>query len=225
MSPDHGNRVVLYSRVSTTGQAEDGVSLAMQDRKMRDYSSLYGLRVVAHLRDDGYSGKTLERPAVDELRALIDRRDIDGIVVYKLDRLTRSIRDFANLVAELERVGISLYSVEEKLDTTTANGEFFTNLMVLMAQWERRQIGERTKAALAQVKASGRHLGKPPFGYRVQDGKLVKHAAEWRIVKRIRRMSGEGMSLQRIADAMNAEGVPTSVEGGKWHRMTVARTL
>lgn len=224
MLPENVMKVALYSRVSTAGQADDGLSLAMQERRMRDYARLYRLQVAAVVRDDGFSGKSLQRPGVEEIQRMIDAGVIQGVVVLKLDRLTRSVRDFVNMVAEFEQAGISLFSVEEKLDTTTASGEFFTQLMVLVSHWEARVIGERTKSALAQARAEGKALGRTPFGYRREGGKFVREDRQWPTVLKIRRLRRRGHSLQEITDDLNAGGT-TTANGGAWHRGSVKRIL
>lgn len=127
----------------------------------------------------------------------------------KLDRLSRSVADFAKLLEQAQRKGWSLVVLDLGIDATTAAGEMVANVMASLAQWERRMIGERTRAALAVKKQQGVRLGREPK----LDAKLRA---------RIRRARQRGRSFAAIADQLNAENVPTAQGGAKWHPSTVS---
>src|SRR5438105_1968455 len=116
--------VLGYVRVSTDEQARDGVSLDAQAAKIRDYCRLHELPLARVLVDRGLSGKGLDRPALQELFTAAEAGQVAGIVVYKLDRLSRRTRDLLDLVDRLERAGVALHSLQEKLDTKSAVGRF-----------------------------------------------------------------------------------------------------
>ncbi len=225
MSPaDTPTRIAVYCRVSTAEQAKDGVSLAMQEERIRDYCRALDLTVVEVIRDEGHSGKNLKRPGVERLRELVQAGAINGIVIFKLDRLTRSVVDFGTLLGKLDDAGVALLSVKDSLDTSSASGRLVVNIMLSVSQWEREIISERTVEALAEVKAQGKHLGKPPVGYRVQDGKLVP-TDRYRQVEKAHALRAENMTLKAIAERFESDGEVTGAGGTTWHPNTVSRLL
>ena len=225
MTPSQiASRVVIYCRVSTADQAREGVSLDLQENRVRDYCRAMDLEVVEVIRDEGWSAKSLDRPGMARMFELIDQRVIDGALVYKLDRLTRSVVDFGSLLQRFEERNIALMSVRDSLDTSSAAGRLVTNIMLSVSQWEREVIGERTREALAQVKARGTHLGQPPVGYRVSSGRLVA-TERHRLVRRAHELRAGGMTLREIADALEQEGEVTGSGLSTWHPKQVSRLL
>ena len=146
----HGGtrRAMGYVRVSTDDQAREGVSLDVQEARIRAYCDAKGWQLVSIVRDEGKSAKDLKRPGLQELLTALPRwqRDFDALVVVKLDRLTRSVRDLGNLMDAFKRARVGFTSIQESVDTASASGELFFNLVASVSQWERRAIGERTQA-------------------------------------------------------------------------------
>jgi site-specific DNA recombinase len=144
-------KVIGYVRVSSNEQAENGVSLAAQKYRIRKYCKANGWTCVKILEDDGYSGKDLRRPALQRLLAGMGAKNdpVGALVVSKLDRLTRSVRDLIRLTELLLKHGIALVSIQEAVDTSTATGKMFYTLVTVISEWERGVIGERTRDALA----------------------------------------------------------------------------
>jgi DNA invertase Pin-like site-specific DNA recombinase len=171
-----------------------------------------GWQLVEVVEDRGYSAKDLRRPgiraALDELR----RGDAQGLVVAKLDRLSRSMLDFTAIMATAQRESWALVALDCAVDTTTPAGEAMANVLATFAQFERRLIGQRTREALAAKRAQGVRLGRP-------------RALSPGIVNRIRRERDQGASLARIADALNADGVATAHGGERWYASTVRAVL
>ena len=224
--PDAPTAAVAYLRVSTEQQATEGVSLEAQRRKVEMYAELYGLDLVAVEVDAGVSAKSLERPALDRARAMLASGEAAALVVVKLDRLTRSVADLGALVEDCNRQGWALLSVSEQIDTRTAGGRLVLNVLASVSQWERETIGERTRAALAYKRERGEKLGGDlPVGQALAaDGKtLVPDPAEARALDLVARLRADGLSIRRIADELNARGVPA--RGKRWHPTTVARVL
>ncbi|MBI3722714.1 recombinase family protein [bacterium] len=158
-------RVIGYVRVSTDKQADEGVSLAAQRSKLEAYASLYGLELVEVVVDAGVSAKTLDRPGLGRALDRLARGEADGLLVAKLDRLTRSVRDLGTLIAEHFETA-ALLSVAENIDTRSAAGRLVLNVLASVAQWEREAIGERTSAAMAHMAEEGRFTGgEAPYGY------------------------------------------------------------
>src|SRR5262245_47559175 len=143
-----------------------------------------GWRVLPALYDDGgFSGGTMERPALKRLIADIEEGKIDVVVVYKVDRLTRALSDFAKLVEVFDRHGVSFVSITQQFNTTTSKGRLTLNVLLSFAQFEREVISERVRDKVAASKKKGLWMGgMPPLGYDVKDRKLMVNEAESRIV-------------------------------------------
>lgn len=204
-------RAIGYARVSTDKQADHGVSLDAQAEKIRAMAVVQGAELVEVIVDAGESAKSLERPGLARVLELIDGRAVDVIIVAKLDRLTRSVKDLAELLERLNKRGIALVSVAESLDTGSAAGRLVLNIMTAVSQWEREAIGERTRDAMRHKKAKGEVVGTVPFGYQLAaDGeRLEPNSAELAIVAKIRQLRTHGYTLRAIADALNADGLTT----------------
>lgn len=188
-----GGRAVGYIRVSTQEQAQEGFSLDVQEARIVAYCQAKGWDLLRVYRDEGLSGKNLDRPGVQAMLGDLKGNGVDVVVVLKLDRLTRSIRDLGNLIEDLFG-GVALASVAEGFDSSTAAGEMVMNLLGTVAQWERKVIGERTKSALDYKATLGEWRGRIPFGFKVaEDGKLAEDADALKTIqaiKRSRRRSG-----------------------------------
>src|SRR5438309_2899167 len=136
--------------------------------------------------DGGFSGATIDRPALQRLLADITAGRVDTVVVYKIDRLTRSLADFAKIVEILDAKGASFVSVTQQFNTTTSMGRLTLNVLLSFAQFEREVIGERIRDKIAASKQKGMWMGGvPPLGYGVQDHKLVTIDGEADTVRRI----------------------------------------
>lgn len=171
-----------------------------------------GWDLAAVLTDDGYSAKSLERPAIAQALEMLTHGKADALVVARLDRLSRSLLDFAGLMERSRQEGWSLVALDLGVDTSTPAGEMMASVMASFAQYERRLIGQRTKDALAALKARGVRLGRP-----------VTLPTEVR--DRINIQRAEGKTLRAIAEVLNAEKVATSQGGAKWYPSTVAAVL
>jgi DNA invertase Pin-like site-specific DNA recombinase len=220
-------RVVGYVRVSTEEQASGGVSLAAQRDKIVAYAKLYDLELVEVIEDPGVSGKTLDRPGLTRALQLLKQGAADGLVVAKLDRLTRSVADMATLVARYfgERAGKSLLSVADQVDTRSSAGRLVLNVLVSVAQWERETIAERTAEALRHKRAVGQVYGPVPLGFVPNaDGMLIVVESESAVVERARQLRATGLSLRAVARQLTSDGCPTK-RGGRWHAVTIAKLL
>jgi len=223
-----GTRTVAYLRVSTSKQADKGVSLDAQRAKVEAYAALYDLDLVDVLVDAGASAKTLDRPSLRDALAMLDNGTADALLVVKLDRLTRSVRDLGALVERYFAPGCAtLLSVGEQIDTRSAAGRLVLNVLMSVAQWEREAIGERTAAALAHKRANGEKTGgDAPYGWRLgADGvHLVPHAGEQTILRAAKTLRDAGLSLRKIGAELAADGLlPRS--GGRWHPQSVKQLL
>lgn len=200
--------VLAYLRVSTTEQADSGAGLTAQ-RTTIDAEVERRSWNLSEIFTDTASGKSLAgRQGLDEALALLDAGQADVLVVAKLDRLSRSLLDFAALMERSRRKGWSLVALDLGVDTTTPAGEMVASLMATFAQYERRIIGVRTAEALAVKRASGVRLGRPP-------------SLPTPIVERIRSERDAGATYRAISDGLQADQVPTAQGGAHWHPATV----
>lgn len=222
-------KVIGYIRVSTEEQASDGVSLAAQREKLTAYAKLYDLELIEIIEDAGQSGKTLNRPGLQRALSVIRSGKAAGLLIAKLDRLSRSVVDWNTLIDGYfgERAGKQLFSVADSIDTRTAAGRLVLNVLMSVAQWERETIGERTKDALRYKIQKGERCGKVRFGYRLADDgvNLVEDQAEQEALAAIRRLKAAGQSLREIAAEMTRRGIQTKGGNTTWKHTTIARIL
>lgn len=216
-------KAIGYVRVSTEKQADSGVSLDAQCEKIRAMATLKDAELVDIIIDAGESAKNLRRPGVERLLSLVASGQVDCVIVCKLDRLTRSVKDLAHILETFERRKVSLVSVAESLDTATAAGRLVLNIMVSVSQWEREAISERTKDAMSHKKAQRQCVGNIQFGYRLgSDGAHVEaDPSEQSVLASISELRTSGKSFRGIASDLNRRGLTTR-KGGAWRHQYVA---
>jgi len=215
---------VGYCRVSTTTQAEEGVSLDAQRERIAAWCQAHGHELAAVHTDAGLSGKRADnRPALQA--ALTDAcRQKAALVVYSLSRLARSVPDAYTIAGRLDKAGASLVLLTESVDTTTAAGRMFFGMLAVLAAFERDLTAERTASALAHKRDEGQRIsGLAPFGYRFDGGTVIADEGERVVLDRIHKLRKRGLSLRAIAAALNSEGVPA--RGRKWHLRSVQLAL
>jgi len=206
-------RCAIYTRKST----EEGLDMEFNSLDaQREASSAYiasqraeGWVELADQYDDGgFSGGTLERPALKRLLADIEAGRVDVVVVYKIDRLSRSLMDFAKLVEVFDRTGVTFVSVTQSFNTTTSMGRLTLNVLLSFAQFEREVIGERIRDKVAASRRRGMWMGGfVPMGYRVQDRKLVIHEPEAAVIRMIFERFLKIGSATTLARLLRAEDV------------------
>jgi site-specific DNA recombinase len=205
-------RVVGYVRVSTAKQADGGHSLEAQRAKLDAYCALYGYDLVAVEADEGASASTTDgRPGLARALGLCRAGRADAVLVVKLDRLTRSTRDLGALLDESSRAGWGILSVGEQLDTTSAAGRLVVGVLGVVAQWEREAAGERTSAAMVDMRARGLYTGgEARYGYRVGTaGELVPDPAEQAALAAVRELRAAGLSLRATSAELAKRGMFT----------------
>jgi site-specific DNA recombinase len=197
-------RAALYTRVSTQEQAVEGFSLDAQLHRLTAYCESQGWTITDVYTDEGISAKDMERPELQRMLADAAAKKFEVILVYKLDRLTRSVSDLYEMLQIFERYGIGFKSATEVFDTTTAMGRLFITIVAALAQWERETIGERSREGQAQMVREGRFFGHTaPYGYDLVDGKLVVNEPEAEVVRTIFRLYLAGNGASRIAKYLN----------------------
>ncbi len=209
-----------YVRVSTDKQADKGVSLQAQAEKIRAMALVHGVRLAEIITDAGESASSMDRPGLVRLLSLVDSRKVQTVIIAKLDRLTRSVKDLTDLLERFQRRGVSLVSVAESLDTGSAAGRLVLNIMTAVSQWEREAIGERTATALQHKRAHRKVYNHLPYGFSRDGDALLPIADEQAVISRIRLYRSNGWTLRRIAEALNEEGVPTKL-GSRWFAQSV----
>jgi site-specific DNA recombinase len=217
-------KTIGYVRVSTDKQADRGVSLEAQAEKIRAMGVVHNAELIDIIVDGGESAKSLNRPGMARLLALVDGGEVRAVIIAKLDRLTRSVKDLCTLLERFERRGVALVSVAESLDTGSAAGRLVLNIMTAVSQWEREAIGERTRDAMNHKRTNGERVGNIQFGYRLcVDGKHVEpDPTEQAVLDEIRQLRESGATLRGIAADLNHRGHRTR-RGSAWRLEHVAR--
>jgi len=229
----------IYIRVSTEEQAREGVSLADQERRVREYASFKGLEVSEVYQDAGVSAKIPlnERTAGKLLtEALASEDGPKTVLATKLDRMFRSALDCLNNLETWRSQGVSFHLIDlggNAVDVDTAMGKMFITMMAGFAEMERNLISERVTHGIAQVIAEGGIVGRPPFGYEYsgtddldENGrqKLVPSRPEARALQAMMTLSDQGMTLKAICATLTQAGYPTK-RGGAWHPGTVSKMI
>lgn len=222
-------KAVCYIRVSTEEQARGGVSLAAQEEKLLAYCHMTGLEPVAVIREEGVSGaKPLGiRPGGGELLAQVGGKMARHVVALKLDRLFRDAADALNQTRAWDKAGVALHLVDmggQTLNTATAMGRFFLNVMAGFAELERNLIAERTGTAMAHKKSHRKAYAPTPYGYDREGDALKQNPGELETVAQIQQWRADGWTLGKIAQELTRRRIPTK-KGGYWYPGTVKYLL
>jgi DNA invertase Pin-like site-specific DNA recombinase len=203
-------QAVGYLRVSTAEQGESGLGLEAQRQAIKAACVARGWTLAAIYEDRSASGRSLARAGLTKALEAVESGEAEGLVVAKLDRISRSVVDFASLMERSRKRNWGLVALDLGVDTTTPSGELVANVMASVAQWERQVIGQRTKDALAVKKQQGVRLGRP-------------RSLDDRVVRRIVRERKAGRPFTEIAERLNRAGVPTAQGGMQWYPATVRK--
>jgi site-specific DNA recombinase len=219
-------KAIGYVRVSTDQQADRGVSLQAQTERVRAMATVQGAELVDIEVDGGESAKSMKRPGLQRILAMVEAGAVQAVIVAKLDRLTRSVKDMCSLLELFEKRKVALISVAESLDTGSAAGRLVITIMGAVSQWEREAIGERTREALRHKGSKRERVGNIGYGLRLAaDGVHVEECPlEQAALAEIRRLRNEGRSMRGIAMALNTRGYRTRC-GTDWRLESVARVL
>ena len=224
-------RCAIYTRKSSEeGLEQDFNSLDAQRESCEAYilsQRHEGWVALPAMYDDGgISGATMERPALKRLLADIEAKNIDTVVVYKVDRLTRSLSDFAKIVDVFDRAGISFVSVTQQFNTTTSMGRLTLNMLLSFAQFEREVTGERIRDKIAASKKKGMWMGGlPAMGYDVDDKKLVVNEPEAETIRHIYRRYVNLGSVRALKDELDQAGIVSKLRLNRYGRQTGGKPL
>lgn len=205
-------RAVTYVRVSSEEQAKSGLSLEAQAATLRGEATRREWLVVAELVDEGSGKRGSIRPNFLEARRMLRDGEADVLLATRLDRMSRSVVDFASLMAAAQDEGWQIVALDLGLDTSTTTGRMVAHILAAVAEAEREVIGQRTSAALLAKRARGEHVGRRS---------ALSSATRRRIVSE----RAAGHTLARIAAELNADHVPTGQGGGRWHPSSVRAVL
>mgnify|MGYP000409086173 CR=1 FL=1 len=218
------NQAIIYIRVSTAQQADEGVSLAAQEKKARAWADLNDYEVKAVFTDAGLSGKR-----ADNRKGLQDALNVcgkgDALVVYSLSRLARSTVDTIAISERLQDVGTDLVSVSEKIDTTSAAGKMIFRMLAVMAEFESDQISERVRLGMDFKRSQGKRVGSIPFGSKLDDNgvDLLPDKVELEVIEMIKSLKRDGLGLNKIARHLNENQYKP--RGKQWYPQTIKRIL
>lgn len=218
----------IYVRVSTEEQATDGFSIHAQKDKLTKYAEVSDYNIVDYYIDDGISGKNLtERPEVTRLINDVKSGRINNVLVYKLDRLTRSVKDLIYLIELFDKYNCTFNSQTEKIDTSNAVGRMFVKIIGIFAEFERENLAERVTFGYEQKTKEGNYTncnGVFGYDYLVGKGKLIINKEESYYVKKIYEWYLEGDSMLKIAKKLKSLNIPTK-RGGHWNQSTINSIL
>lgn len=203
-------KAIGYIRVSTEQQADGGVSLDAQRARVEAMAVVGGYELVSIEVDAGVSASTLERPGLQSALSALESGAADTLLIVKLDRLTRSVRDLDTLLTTYFAERFCLVSAGESIDTSTAAGRMVLNILMSVSQWEREAIGERTAAAMKHKIARGEYTGgNVRYGYKLAaDGvSLVECEREQEVIATVRELRASGLSLRKISDELARRGI------------------
>ena len=215
-------RVVGYCRTSTDKQ---DLSIEVQEKKIRAYCEFSEYSNITILKDHA-SAKSFDRPAMKQILEMIKAKKIDVLVIYKLDRLTRSIVDLNNFVPMCNDNDVSLYSIQDSLDTKSATGRLVMNMLATVSQWEREVISERTREALQQKKSNGkRYCSNAPFGKEFDaDGNMVDSEKEISDFGLMQQLRTSNFTYGEICERLEFDGI-ISRSGKPYSRSFIGKLL
>lgn len=211
--------------MSSDDQVREGFSLQAQSERLTAYATATDLILSEIISDEAESAKTLKRPGIARLLAEVRDGHVASVVVLKLDRLTRSVRDLADILDLFAKTSTALISVMEHLDTSSASGRLMLNLLASVSQWEREAISERTAVALEYKRKAGLAYSPTPFGYRREGARLVPDSHEHDALVRASEMRRSGATLRAIGEWLSDHGFEPKRGGEAWHPSTVRRML
>ncbi|HLJ58980.1 MAG TPA: recombinase family protein [bacterium] len=222
-------RAIGYVRVSTADQTNDGISLDVQTARIEAYAAMMNLELVVIIREEGVSASIplKDRPGGKQVLAALWEQDVRHVVALKLDRLFRDAADCLTQTKEWDTAGIALHLVDMggmTLNTASAMGRMFLTISAAFAELERNLISERTSQALQHKKSRGEPVGRPPFGFKMVDHRLVPIPEELAIIAEVKRQRAEGRTLWQIANYLREQNVPTR-QNGAWRHNSVRQLL
>ncbi|MEN2765726.1 recombinase family protein [Ornithinibacillus xuwenensis] len=216
--------VGIYIRVSTEEQAKEGFSISAQRESLKSYCYSQGWHDFKYYVDEGKSAKDMHRPILQKMIQHIQEGMLDKVLVWRLDRMTRSVRDLHEMLETFEKHNCAFVSATEPYDTSTAVGRLFITLVAAMAQWERENTGERVSMVLMEKARTGEFLSQAPFGFKKINKRLVVDDEQIDILKDIISKVKSGYSIRQVSNYLNESGL-TPIRGYQWHITSILEML
>lgn len=220
-------RVAIYIRVSTEEQVKEGYSISAQKHKLKAFCIAQDWEVAGIYPDEGISAKDMNRPNLQRMLKDIEEGLIDCVLVWRLDRLTRSVSDLYKILEKFEKYNCKFKSATEVFDTTSAMGRMFITIVAAMAQWERENLGERISMGYEEKVRQGKYaLNFRPFGYDLvlTKGDLIINEPEAKTVRTIYDLYNKGYSANRICQYLNERNITTR-DKNTWNDTHIMRLI
>ncbi len=221
-------KAYAYIRVSTKNQAEeDKYGIPVQVEDIKKYAEKNNIEIIDTFIDDGYSGGTIERPALTELLMEVEKKKVDAVIVAKLDRIARDLMLHLWIEKELKKDNVELISVAEPFQGNNPMNTLYKQIIGAFAEFEKSRITERLKGGRRQKSLIGGYAGgRPALGYKVKvsDRELIIEPSEAEIVKQVFTLRANGLTYDKIAAKLNSAGYKTK-ENKKFFRMQVKRII
>lgn len=218
-------KTAIYIRVSTEEQAKEGYSISAQKQRLKAYCIAQDWDISSMYVDEGLSAKDTNRPELERMISDIKAGKVECVLVYKLDRLTRSVLDLYQLLQLFDSFDCKFKSATEVYDTTTAIGRLFITLVAALAQWERENLAERIRFGLQEKARQGKWaVNLAPIGYEIKGDYLEVNKTEAAIVKEIFDKYLSGLGMAKIASELNQRGITTKAER-VWHSSKIQYIL
>lgn len=216
--------VAIYIRVSTEEQVREGFSISAQREKLKAFCQVHDWQDYKFYVDEGISAKDTDRPQLKQMLEHIEQGLINTVLVYRLDRLTRSVVDLYKLLDVFEKYNCTFKSATEVYDTSSAIGRLFITLVAAMAQWERENLAERVRMGQIEKARQGKYSPKAPFGFDKVDEKLVINEDEKIIIIDMIEKVKKGYSIRQLSEFMNSSGI-NPIRGYQWHIASILAIL
>jgi len=218
-------KAVGYIRVSTDKQVKEGISIDNQAERIKSFCEREGLDLIEIIFDEGISGgKNRSRPGFVKLLDMIQSREMEILVLYSLERLSRDMLTLLSLERYLNEYDIALYTVEGRVDTSTMDGWMSFAMKAFMSEMERRQVKYRTKRAMEHLKKNGKVAGEIPYGYKRVGDQLIEIEEEQGVIREANELYNNGCNLSQIARKLTRDGKLTRT-GKPWTAQQVKRLL
>jgi len=220
-------KAILYVRVSTMKQVNEGDSIDNQTARLKQYAALHGFSDIEVIADEGLSGKTIEREGLQNVMHAVRTHGTDAVIVYSLSRFARNTIATLEAIEVMNKNGVAFHSLTEQLDTTSPIGRFFLTTIAALAQLEREQIGERTRSVMQFKKAQGERVGQIPFGSMLDTttGKLVDDVNEQAALALVHELHERGLSYTRIASELESRNMMNKAGRSHWTKQQIHRII
>lgn len=216
-----------YIRVSTKEQSEEGISLENQEKEIREYAKREKHHITHVYKDEGKSGRTTDKR--EDLQKVLEIMvEGDTLIVWALSRLSRNLRNYSNMVYDLEERGCYIVILKEKLENVTASGKFFSNVMAAAAQFESDLTSERVKECMKLKKEKGEFMGRISYGWMLSAGKgsdLIENEEEQAVIKQIKKMKREREKVKDIIKYLEENKIKPPHNSKKWYPTAIDRIV